>query len=147
MTETEGIDYSKFTRSLVRLVEQHRHLMYDTDEYPPWNVDGMRESVIQRFEVCFDTSWKCLRRHLMVAMGLNQVPNSPLAVFRLAAESLLLGGEEECWVAYNKARIDTSHDYDIDKRDATLATVPKFIQDAVNLHERLTGELWATQVP
>ena len=145
MPDTEDrIDYSKFTRSLERLVEQHHHLVYDTDEYPPWNVDGMRESVIQRFEVCFDTSWKHLRRHLTVAMGVNQVPNSPVAVFRIAAESLLLGGEEESWMAYNNARIDTSHDYNIDKRDATLAIVPKFIEDAINLHERLTGEPWVT---
>ena len=41
--------------------------------------EGMAESVIQRFETCYDSLWKILRRHLVEALGIAEAPNSPQA--------------------------------------------------------------------
>lgn len=140
--EEDQIDYSKFTLSLQRLEEQHRHLVQDTEGQPDWILEGTRESVIQRFETCFDTIWKLLRRYLLHSLGLAEVPSSPKPTLCLAGENQLLGGETEDWVEYNGARNSTSHDYDGKKAEACLLLIPRFIGDAIKLHERLTGSSW-----
>ena len=148
MTDSgEHIDYSKFTQSLRRLEEQHRHFVQDTEGQPDWIVEGTRESVIQRFETCFDTSWKMLRRYLLNNLGLVDVPSSPIPVLRLGGSNRLLGGETVDWIEYNKARISTSHDYDGKKAEACISLLPRFIGDAIRLHEQLTGIPWQTTKP
>lgn len=143
MTDSSGvIDFGKFTQSLLRLQEQHDNLLHGVDDYPPLIVEGIRESVIQRFEVCLDTCWKTLRRYLDEVLALDQVPANPPGVFRLGADNFLLGGELVDWLEYVKIRNDTSHDYSEAKADACLDVVGPFIRDALVLHERLTGELW-----
>ncbi len=145
--DEERIDYSKFTLSLRRLEEQHRHLAQDIEDQPDWILEGVQESVIQRFETCFDTSWKLLRRFLVQELGLVEVPNSPKPTLNLAAENQLLGGEVEDWMEYNNARNSTSHDYDGKKAEACLQIIPRFICDAIKLHERLTGVSWRNTKP
>ena len=140
--EQSDMDHTKFTQSLLRLQEQHRHLQTDFDGQPQWVVDGIRESVVQRFETCYDSGWKLLRRYLILTIGLGDVPNGPNPVFRLAAENSLLGDELDDWLLYAQARIDTSHDYSAEKAENCLALIPSFIQDAVSLHEILTGQSW-----
>lgn len=143
MTDSsENIDLSKFTQSLHLLQEQHHNLLHGMDEYPSLVVEGIRESVIQRFEVCMDTCWKTLKRYLTEVLALNDVPSSPPGVFRLGADNSLLGGELVDWLEYVKVRNDTSHDYSKDKADACLAVVGPFVRDALVLHERLAGESW-----
>lgn len=136
------IDYSKFTSSLQRLEEQHQHLLHDVNGYPSWIVDGMRESVIQRFEVCIDTCWKTLRRHLGEVLELNDVPTSPVEVLKLGSTNSLLGEELPDWLEYWSTRNDTSHDYSEKKADACLAIVGPYIRDAIALLERLIGKPW-----
>ena len=144
MTDVEGgIDYAKFQLSLARLEEQYEHLRRDIDGLPNWIVEGVKESVIQRFETCYDTCWKLLRRYLSIEMGVSEVPNGPRPVLRLAAENNLLGNELVDWLSYVQARIDTAHDYNAEKADACLALMPRFIQDAKNLYEKLTGLRWS----
>lgn len=145
--DEDPIDYSKFTQSLKRLEEQHRHLVQDTDGQPDWILEGTRESVIQRFETCFDTSWNLLRRYLIHSLGLAEVPASPKRTLCLAGENQLLAGETEDWVEYNNARNSTSHDYDGTKAEACLLLIPRFICDAIKLHERLTGASWQSTKP
>ena len=80
---SENLDLSKFTQSLRRLQEQHHNLLHGMDDYPSLVVEGIRESVIQRFEVCMDTCWKTLKRYLAEVLALNDVPNSPPGVFSI----------------------------------------------------------------
>ena len=136
------IDYSKFHSSLKRLQEQHdNHLSLDTAE-PQLMREGIAESVIQRFETCYDCMWKVLKRYLMEELGIAEPPNSPKPVFRLANENLLLPSPVERWLRYADARTDTSHDYDGEKAKACLNLVPDFIGDAIHLYRTLSGEAW-----
>ena len=45
--------------------------------------EAIAESVIQRFETCYDCLWKVLKRYLIEKLGLAEVPNSPNPIFRL----------------------------------------------------------------
>ena len=148
MSDTEHrIDYSKFTSSLRRLEEQYYHLQYDVSGFPSWAVEAMRESVIQRFEVCLDVSWKILARNLEMELPGSDIPGTPRPVYRLAAANDLLGSELQSWMNYVDVRNLTSHDYNEEKADISLATVEPFLRDAVNLHERISGHTWLSSTP
>ena len=53
-----AIDYSNFKRSLKNLETQYEHLLHLPPDYPSFVHEAMTESVIQRFEVCYDALWK-----------------------------------------------------------------------------------------
>ena len=136
------IDYSKFQLSLKRLEEQHEnHLSLDAD-LPALTREGISESVIQRFETCYDCLWKVLRRYLIEGLGNVDLQNSPKPIFRRAHENGLFASPLEQWIQYADARIDTAHDYDIEKAMACLELMPDFIDDAIGLYQTMTGATW-----
>ena len=52
------IDYSKFRSSLKRLEEQHGNYRQGNPALSDLDREGIAESVIQRFETCYDCLWK-----------------------------------------------------------------------------------------
>ncbi len=136
------IDYSNLKQSLKNLETQHEHLLHLPADYPSFVHEGMAESVIQRFETCYDVLWKILRRHLVEALGIAEAPNSPRPIFRLADENHLLAAGGEQWELYVQTRIDTTHDYDREKAANAIGLMPEFISDAIKLYSAMTGERW-----
>ena len=136
------IDYDKFRLSLKRLEEQYENHKNCDPALPEITREGIAESVIQRFETCYDCLWKVLKRYLIEDLGVADPPNSPKPVFRLAHENRLLSSPLEQWLRYADARTDTSHDYDGEKARACLALVPDFIDDAIGLYQTMSGETW-----
>lgn len=136
------IDYSKFRSSLKRLEEQHANYRQGNPALSELDREGIAESVIQRFETCYDCLWKVLKRYLTEELGLAETPNSPRHIFRLANENALFDAPVEQWFRYVRARIDTSHDYDGEKANACLALIPDFIDDAIALYRAVSGEPW-----
>lgn len=128
------IDYSKFRSSLKRLEEQNANCRRGNPALSDLDREGIAESVIQRFETCYDCLWKVLKRHLTEVLGVPETPNSPKPIFRLAYENDLLVSSLEQWLRYADARTSTSHDYDGKKAKACLALVPDFIEDAIALY-------------
>ena len=104
-------------------------------------LESIKESCIQRFEICFDTSWKHLRKYLIEEMGLVDIQNSPNPIFRKAAANNLIS-DAELWIEFNKKRGDTVHDYCGDKADETFAIIPDFIKHAIDLYEIISGDKW-----
>ena len=137
-----AIDYGNFQKSLKNLEMQHEHLLHLSPDYPLFVREAMAESVIQRFETCYDVMWKVLRRHLVESLGIVEVPNSPRPVFRMADENGLLAAGGRQWERYIQTRIDTTHDYDREKAANAIAVMPEFVSDAVQLFGALTGEAW-----
>lgn len=136
------IDYSKFRMALQRLEEQEENRRTLDPTLPDLTRDGVAESVIQRFETCYDCLWKVLKRYLTERLGVADAPNSPKPIFRSANENQLLSGRVERWLHYANARINTAHDYDGEKARACLGLVPEFIKDAIDLYQTMTGESW-----
>ncbi len=81
------VDYGNLQRSLKNLERQNDNRKNLPPELPQLLREAVDESVIQRFEVCYDILWKSLRRRLMEEAGLPGVPASPRRVFRLAGET------------------------------------------------------------
>lgn len=138
------IDYDKLQKSLkhLELQFQNYRVAQDRPELTDLDREAIAESVIQRFETCYDTLWKDLHRYLIEEVGLGDVPNSPKPILKLAGQQKLLAASVEQWLRYADARTATAHDYSGDKAEATLALAEDFIDDAIGLYQTMTGTTW-----
>jgi nucleotidyltransferase substrate binding protein (TIGR01987 family) len=137
------IDYSKFEKSLKHLEAQLRNFqnLAQRPELDDLDKEAIAESVIQRFEICYDCLWKVLKRYLNENRGIPELPNSPKPLFRLAFENQLFPVIEQ-WLVYADARVDTSHDYSGEKARTTIDTACAFAGDAAALYQKMTGKPW-----
>jgi len=136
------IEYDKFQKALKHLEAQYENYRTLDESQPEIIQEAVVESVIQRFEVCWDCLWKVLKRYLEEEIGLPEVPNGPNPVLRRANENHLLSRPIEAWMKYAKARIDTSHDYSGEKAKDAIGLMADFIDDAIGLYQTMTGETW-----
>lgn len=138
------IDYDKFQKSLKQLELQFLNLNAsgEREGLSVLDREALAESVIQRFETCYDTLWKHLKRYLVEELGLPEVPNSPKPVFRLADQNQLFMVPISRWLGYSDARIATAHDYSGEKAAECLELIEDFIADAATLYKTLSGNKW-----
>ena len=139
------IAYDKFKKSLQQLELQFANYQGCAlrSHLSELDKQAIAESVIQRFETCYDCAWKHLKRYLIENLGLPDVPNSPKPIFRIAAENNLFQSSTEQWLIYADARIQTAHDYDGEKAKYALVLMADFIADAIALYQTLSGESWS----
>ena len=135
-------DYGSFRRSLKNLELQNDNRKSSPSDLPQLMREAVDESVIQRFEVCYDTLLKSLRRYLIDEVRLPSFPPSPRPIFRLAGENEVLDSPVEKWMEYVNLRVGTTHDYSSEKTAAVLERVDDFIADAIGLYRTMTGEEW-----
>lgn len=138
------IDYDKLKKSLRHLETQfaNHQRAQERSELTDLDREAIAESAIQRFETCYDSLWKVLKRYLVESLGLPEVPNSPKPIIRLAGQNDLLPSPVEQWLKYADARIGTSHDYSSDKAAEALTVMEAFIADAIGLYRTMTGSSW-----
>lgn len=136
------IDYEKFQLSLKRLEEQYENHRQQDPDLSELNREAIGESVIQRFETCYDCLWKVLKRYLIEELGLAETPNSPKYIFIIASENGMFSSPLDQWLKYLDARIDTSHDYDKEKAQDCLALMSDFIDDAIGIFQTMSGGTW-----
>lgn len=138
------IDYGNFQKSLKHLELQYANyqLAQDRPELTDLDREAIAESVIQRFETCYDTLWKDLKRYLIEEIGLAEVPNSPKPILKLAGQNDLFATSVDQWLNYADARTRTAHDYSGEKAAETLSIMREFIDDAIGLYQTLTGVTW-----
>lgn len=136
------IDYDKFQKSLEHLELQYRnHKSMDSGQ-PKLIREAVTESVIQRFETCYDSLWKVLKRHLREELGIPEVPNNPKGIFRLAGENNLFASSTEQWLKYVQARIGTTHDYSGKKVLEAFELMDDFIEDAIGIYQTMSTRTW-----
>ncbi len=136
------IEYDKFQKALKHLQLQFENYSTLDPNHPDLIKEAVAESVIQRFETCYDCMWKVLKRYLIEEQGLPEVPNSPKPVFRLASENKLLPSPIERWLEYAMSRIGTAHDYSGEKALGCLKLMAYFVKDAISLYETMSREKW-----
>lgn len=137
------IDYDKLKKSLIHLERQYSNYlsMGTRDDLSDLDREGISESVVQRFETCYDTLWKHLKKHLEEDLGIPEVPSSPKPVLRMAYDNGLIENIED-WLDYANARVATAHDYSEEKFKDALDKTGDFIQDAISAYESMTKETW-----
>jgi len=138
------IDYTKYQKALKHLELQYENFSNLDERTDLQEIDreAVAESVIQRFETCYDCQWKILKRYLNEELGVPELPNSPKPIFRIAFENKLLASDVNQWLKYADSRIDTSHDYSEGKAQEALSRMKDFIDDAIGLYQTMTGTTW-----
>ena len=138
------IDYDKLQKSLKHLELQFENYQAAQTRTELLEIDreAVAESVIHRFETCFDSLWKDLKRYLTEEIGLADIPNSPKVVLKLAGQNNLFSATVEQWLKYCDARNNSAHDYSGEKAGETLLIVGDFIEDAIGLYQTMTGTTW-----
>ena len=136
------IDYGDLQKALKHLELQYDNYKSLDPTLSDLMKEAVRESVIQRFETCYDTLWKNLKRYLIEEIGLPDVPNSPKPILKLAGQNDLFSSSVKQWLKYADARTGTAHDYSGDKAAEALLIVEDFIADAGALYRTMTGTTW-----
>lgn len=136
------IDYSKFQSSLKHLELQYENHLTIDQSFSDLIKEGIQESVIQRFKICYDCMWKVLKRYLIEELGLPEVPNSPKPIFKISNENQMFSSDISQWLSYADARIGISHDYSGEKAQAAINLMADFIDDAVGLYQTMSGKSW-----
>lgn len=136
------IDFTNFEKSLKHLDLQAGNyaLAKGRPELTSLDQEALAESVIHRFETCYDSMWKVLKRYLIDVLGLSDVPNSPKPIFKLAAKNNMLGESLDKFLKFADVRISTTHDYSEEKAKEALIVVPEFIQEAKKLFEFMVNK-------
>ena len=100
--------------------------------------EELRDACIQRFEYCFELSWKMVKRRLELDISNSAEVDgySKRTLFRVAAERGLVANPE-AWFVYLVQRNKTSHTYDARVASEVAAVIEDFSRDA---HE-LLGQL------
>lgn len=132
------IEYDKLQKALQHLELQFQNYQTLDKNQPTLIQEAVSESVIQRFETCWDCLWKVLKRYLEEEIGLANLPNGSNPILRLANENNLLPSPVEIWLLYARARIKTSHDYSGEKAKEALSLMDAFIKDAKSLYQVLS---------
>jgi nucleotidyltransferase substrate binding protein (TIGR01987 family) len=136
------IQYDKLKKALKHLSLQYNNYTTLDESVSTLMKEAVAESVIQRFETCYDCLWKVLKKYLEFELGLPEVPNSPKPILRIACENGLFHLPETQVIAYANARIGTSHDYSGEKAKEALTLMDAYIKEAIALYETMSGESW-----
>jgi nucleotidyltransferase substrate binding protein (TIGR01987 family) len=93
--------------------------------------EEVRDACIQRFEYCFELSWKMLKRQIEMELGnASEVDGySKRTLFRVAAERSLVSAPE-AWFVYLVQWNKTSHAYDARVATEVAAVLEEFLRDA-----------------
>jgi|SRR3989339_1892100 len=138
------IDYDKFAKSLKNLEAQFNNYktLENRTDLGELEREAIAESVIHRFETCYDSLWRVLKRYLIEELGIPEIPNSPKPLLKIAFENNLFKSEIKQWYKYVDARIGTTHDYSENKALKALALMDNFISDSIDLYITMTGASW-----
>ena len=132
-------DYENLEKSLYRLKEQYENFLNsDKQNLSEINKEAIKESVIQRFESCYDSLWKSLKKYLQEDGFSFDKSTSPRVIFRKAHEACLIDKEDlESFFDYVDLRIGTSHDYSSVKAEKALKKMGEFIQDVSHIYNQI----------
>jgi nucleotidyltransferase substrate binding protein (TIGR01987 family) len=83
--------------------------------------DIVRDSAIQRFEYCFELSWKAVKKQLVLGLSRREL-------FRIAQNQKLIASQHS-WFEFHLARNSTSHNYNETNAEQVYATTVLFLAE------------------
>ncbi len=112
---------------------------YRTDTSDP----QIREGLIQRFEFTYKQEHKTLKRYLEYASASPEQFDEMTFqnLIRTANEQGLLLGAWPDWRNFREMRARTSHTYNEDVAIEVLGSIPRFLEEAIYLHDKLRARL------
>ncbi len=133
MNERIHLDVSQLAATVERLREGLARYNLDRS-------DGqIRDGLIQRFEFCYESSHKMLKRFLKeTAPSRDAIDRMSFAdLIRAACEQGLPRGDWLAWRGYRDMRSRTSHAYDGVVAAEIIDGIPDFLEEAAHLSAEL----------
>ena len=130
-------EITPFERAIQRLQEGLVRYRSDTTD------TLVRDGLIQRFEFTYELGHKILKRYLEYASA-NPEQFDRMTfqdLIRTANEKGLLLGEWIDWRGFRDMRAKSSHTYDEEISLEVIENIPRFIEEAVYLRDRLRDAL------
>lgn len=99
--------------------------------------------MIQRFEFTNELGHKMLKRYLEYASpNPGEVDEMTFQdMIRTANEQNLVLGDWPVWRKFREMRARSSHTYDQETADTVVADIPRFVQEAIHLRNKLRERL------
>lgn len=134
---TDKPDISFFGRAVDRLNEGLARY------YENENDEQIRDGLIQRFVFTYELGHKFLKRYLQYASPNPSEIDEMLFqdIIRTANEQNLLLGEWSDWRNFRSMRARTSHAYSEKSAIEVVEGIPRFVEEAVHLHDKLRERL------
>ena len=113
MEKSMGLNYSSLQKAIVALergitIYQKKKEQYVLED----EMEIIKSGIIQNFEICYEISWKLMKKWLEENIGRTEVDGiSRKELFRIASQNKLIDDIEK-WFVFHEARNMTSHDYD-----------------------------------
>jgi nucleotidyltransferase substrate binding protein (TIGR01987 family) len=99
--------------------------------------ESIRAGVIQNFEVCYEQSWKMMKRWIENHVGSTHVDGvTRRELFRIAAENRLIS-DIELWMGFHSSRNETSHTYDQATASEVFADAKPFLVEVKALFDAI----------
>ncbi len=137
MSET---DYEKLEKSLERLREQYENFGLDKKGRSRIDKEAIKESVIKRFDICFDTLIKHLRKFMEEQLGMSEIRDHAIEIFRKARQSGIIDSEmQEQLNNYRKIRNNSAHSYSEEEAQKTLDIIDDFIEDVSEIYQTMVN--------
>lgn len=100
-------------------------------------IETLRAGVVQNFEVAYEQTWKMMKRWLEMNVGAVEVDGvTRRHLFRLCHENRLID-DVEVWMAFLKARNETSHTYDAKTAADVFKVAGEFLPAASDVLARI----------
>ena len=126
-----------FERAIQRLEEGLARYQADTSD------SQIRDGLVQRFEFTYELGHKVLKRYLEYASAnpgqFDEMTFQDL--IRTANEQGLLLGNWPDWRGFREMRGKTSHTYNEDVAIEVVTGIPRFVEEAIYLRDKLRERL------
>ena len=126
-----------FERAIERLEEGLARYLADTSD------TQIRDGLVQRFEFTYELGHKVLKRYLEYASA-NPEQFDEMTfqdLIRTANEQGLLLGDWPNWRGFRDMRGKTSHTYNEDVAIEVVGAIPRFVEEAIYLRDKLRERL------
>lgn len=135
------IEYELLKRSL-KVLQRHNKLRITLDTNDdPISREVADVAVAHGFQISFECLLQALKKYLRENEKIHVIGSSR-EIFRLAAQRRMLPSPVENWFDYTEIRKKAVHDHSRIKLKDTLKKIDRFIMDAINTHEKITGQKW-----
>ena len=129
------LDYSSL-RSAVSALERALSATSQNDRWATFDAvtqETLKAGVIQTFGVAYEQSWKMIKRWLGANPTSGEVEGVPMRqLYRVAAKAGLID-DIDVWMAFHKARNETSHTYNYLTAQAVFEMAPLCLAQAKQL--------------
>ena len=134
-------NYEKLEKSLARLKEQYEFFKSNEQTLSGNIKEAVKESTIKRFDICYDTLLKHLRKFMKEQLGMSEVKDSPIDIFRKAKNAGIINEDMQKQLHhYKEIRNNSAHDYSEKEAQKTIGIIEDFIADVSEIYQKMTEE-------